>query len=86
MVQGLTLDAVGISEVYNLKEVDKHGERQMILGHLLSSLNSSAARPASSVWVGRSDGHYIFVWNSNKLVLQDYAFVSCGITEHSWRK
>ena len=82
MVQQLALDALGISEVYNLNEVDKHGERQMILRHLLSSLNNSAARPASSAWVGRSAGHYIFVWNSNKLEVKDYAFVSCGITEH----
>ena len=60
MVQELTLDAVGITEVYNLKEGDKHDERQIILRHLLSSLSSSAGRPASSAWVGRSDGHYIF--------------------------
>ena len=86
MVQELTLDAVGISEVYNLKDDDKHDERQIILRHLLSSLNSSAARPASSAWVGRSDGHYIFVWNSNKLVLKDYEFVSCGIKDHPWRR
>ena len=86
MVQELTLDAVGISEVYNLKDDDKHDERQVILRHLLSSLNSSAARPASSDWAGRSDGHYIFVWNSNQLVLKDYEFVSCGINEHSWRR
>ena len=76
MVQELTLDAVGISEVYNLKDDDKHDERQIILRHLLSSLNRSAARPASSAWVGRSDGHYIFVWNSSKLVLSDYEFLS----------
>ena len=69
MVQELNLDAVGTSEVYNLKDDDKHDERQIILRHLLLSLNSSAARPASSAWVGRSDGHYLFVWNSNKLVL-----------------
>ena len=54
--------------------------------HLLSSLNSSAARPALSAWVGRSDGHYLFVWNSNKLVLKNYEFVSCGIDEHPWRR
>ena len=65
MVQGLTLDAVGISEVYYLKDRDNYEDRQMILQHLLSSLNSSAARPASPPWVGRSDGHYIFVWNSS---------------------
>ena len=85
MVQELNLDAVGISEVYNLKDDHNHDERQKILRHLLSSLNSSAARPASSAWVGRSDGHYIFVWNSNKLVLKDYEFVSCGIKKHPWR-
>ena len=56
MVQELTLDAVGITEVYNLKEDDKHDERQIILRHLLSSLSSSPAQPA---WEGRSDGHYI---------------------------
>ena len=71
MVQEVTLDAVGISEVYNLKDDSKHDERQVILQHLVSSLNSSAARPASSAWAGRSDGHYIFVWNSNKLVFKD---------------
>ena len=86
MVQQVTLDAVGISEVYNLKDDGKHDERQVISRHLVSSLNSSAARPASSAWASRSDGHYIFVWNSNKLVLKDYEFVSCGIKEHSWRK
>ena len=82
MVQELTLDAVGISEVFNLKDDHKRDERQMIMRHLLSSLNSSPLL----AWVGRSDGHYIFVWNSNKLVLKDYAFVSCGIQEHSWRR
>ena len=86
MVQELILDAVGISEVYNLKDDDKHDERQIILGHPLSLLNSSAAQPASSAWLGRSDGHYIFVWNSNKLVRKDYEFLSCGIKEHPWRR
>ena len=75
MVQKLTLDAVGISEVYNLKDNDKRDERQIILQHLLSSLNSSAARPASSAWEGRSDGHYIFVWNSNRLVLKHLSLI-----------
>ena len=30
MVQGLALDAVGISEVYNLKEDDKRDERKVL--------------------------------------------------------
>ena len=58
MVQGLALDAVGISEVYNLKDDDKHDERQMILRHPLSSLNSSAARPAALVEQVEQPGHY----------------------------
>ena len=84
MVQDKCVDAVGISEVYNLKDGSFHQERQNIMQHLLSSLNSSAERPASSshaadnvshappAWAGRSDGHYIFLWNSSKLFLKDY--------------
>ena len=49
MVEELTLDAEGISEVYNLKDDEEHDKRQIILRHLLSSLNSSAARPALSL-------------------------------------
>ena len=41
MVQEVTLDAVGISEVYRLQDDDKHDERQVILRHLVSSLNLS---------------------------------------------
>ena len=46
MVQDKCVDAVGISEVYNLKDGSFHQERQNIMQHLLSSLNSSAERPA----------------------------------------
>ena len=44
MVQDLTLCAVGISEVFNLRDV--HAERTVILDHLVLRLNGSAARPA----------------------------------------
>ena len=92
MVHDKCVDAVGISEVFNLKD-DNRQQRQAIMQHVVSELNSSAARLATSVcssaampaWEGRSDGHYIFVWNSNRLLLKDYRYVSCGIKVHSWR-
>ena len=92
MVHDKCVDAVGISEVFNLKH-DMWQQRQDIMQHVVSKLNSSAARPATSVdssaarpaWTGRSDGHYIFVWNSSRLLLTDYEYVSCGIKEQTWR-
>ena len=85
MVQDKGPDAVGISEVFNLKQVslEERQERQDIMQYLLEQLNSSAALPA---WTGRSDGHYIFLWNSSKLDLIEYDYVSCGIPDHPWRK
>ena len=103
MVRDKRADALGISEVFNLKD-DHHEERQKIMEHLLSKLNSSAGQPATSVdssagqpatsvdssaaqpaWMGRTDGHYIFVWNSHRLRLISYQYISCGIEEHAWR-
>ena len=76
MVSDKGVDAVGISEVFNLRD-DHHEKRQNIMEQLLSKLNSSAGQPATSAdssaaqpaWMGRSDGHYIFVWNSHRLIL-----------------
>ena len=88
MVDALNLDAVGISEVFNLKDEHLASQRQSILHHLLESLNSSAGRPAcstlpwlaaSATWEGRCDGHYLFAWNVNKLILKHYDYISCGI-------
>ena len=85
MVHDKCVDAVGISEVFNLKD-DMWEERQVIMEHVVSKLNSSAARSAARpAWPGRSDGHYIFVWNSSRLLLMDYEYVSCGIQEQTWR-
>jgi len=75
-------DAVGISEVYNLREIEFAEERQIIMNHVLSKLNGSAEQP---VWTGKSDGHYIFLWNSEKLHLQMYEYISCQIPEAPWR-
>ena len=81
------VDAVGISEVFNLREENMSQERQAIMDHVLSKLNiinpSRAAQPA---WKGRCDGHYIFVWDSNRLVLELAEYVSCGIDADAWRK
>ena len=81
MVKAKALGAVGISEVFNLKDKTLHDERLVIMQYLLLQLNGSAAQPASSnatidflslaqhAWRGKCDGHYIFVWDSNKLDL-----------------
>ena len=92
MVPDLCVDAVGISEVFNLKDQGLQ-QRQDIMQHVVSKLNSRAARPATSAdssaaqpaWAGQSDGHYIFVWNTSKLLQTVYNYVSCGIKEQPWR-
>ena len=93
MVHSKCVDGVGISEVFNLKD-DLWQRRQDIMQHIVSKLNSNAVRPATSsdsssappLWTGRSDGHYIFIWNSSRLLLKVYDYISCGVTEHIWRK
>ena len=51
-----------------------------LLNHLKQG---SAKQPA---WDGRTDSHYIFLWNSNTLLLVKYARVSCGIKEEPTRE
>ena len=76
MVNSKCLDGVGIYEDFNLKD-DRRQQRQDIMQHLLSKINTSAARPATCLvsnaaqplWTGRSDGHYIFIWNSSRLTI-----------------
>ena len=69
------VDAIGISEVFHLRDDTMHQERQNNMQHLLATLNCSVAQPASSIhsadhlainsnaeppaWAGRSDGQYI---------------------------
>ena len=74
MVNSKCLDGVGICEDFNLKD-DRRQQRQDIMQHLLSKINTSAARPATCLvsnaaqplWTGRSEGHYIFIWNSSRI-------------------
>ena len=83
----------GICEVLNLRDDSYWQQRQDIMKHVVWKLNSRAEQPATSAdnsaqqpaWKGQSDGHYIFVWNSNRLVLTSYEYISCGIAEHPWR-
>ena len=83
----------GICEVLNLRDDSYWQQRQDIMKHVVWKLNSRAEQPATSAdnsaqqpaWKGQSDGHYIFAWNSNRLVLTSYEYISCGIAEHPWR-
>ena len=89
MVRNKSVDAVGIGglslalQVSDIQNVVKTSEMwSSVLLCVLSRLNRGAERPA---WKGRSDGHYIFVWNSQRLMLSIYNYVSCGIEEQPWR-
>ena len=90
MVHDKCVDAIGTSEVF--RKDDRWQQRQVIMEYVVSKLNSSAGRPASSegssaarpAWKGQCDGRYVFVWNSNKLFLTAYEYISCGITAHPW--
>ena len=70
------VDAIGISEVFGQRENFKDW-REAIMSELLAHLNQgSAEQPA---WDGRTDVHYIFIWDSTSLHLVDYEVVSCGV-------
>ena len=56
MVNSKCLDGVGICEDFNLKDTSA--------ARPATCLVSNAAQP---LWAGRSDGHYIFIWNSSRL-------------------
>ena len=83
IVSQKNVDAMGISEIFNQKQDHlKHGREDIII-ELLRELNQrSAEQPA---WKGKTDVHYIFLWNSSSLHLLDYQVVSCGIPEHPWK-
>ena len=97
MVRDKCVDAVGISEVFNHGTycTSHHGwqQRQFIMELIVFKLNSTPGQPASSedssnerpAWKAQSDGRYVFLWNSNRLVLTAYKYISCDIKEHPWR-
>ena len=87
MVYDKCVDAVGISVLFDPK-ADRWEQLRAIMDQALEKLNcklncklnSSSERRANSAdsnaeppaWKGQSDGHYIVVWNSQRLVLTAY--------------
>ena len=69
MVQHKCVDAVGISEVFNIRK-DLKERRLEIMDRLLVALNRSAVQPGSmvAVWTGRFDGHDIFFGTEENFV------------------
>ena len=87
------IDALGICEVFNIRNADRPEQidlRGEVMRYLLEVLNtktptgaaSSAGQPA---WEGKADGHYIFLWHSQRLSLEAYEYVSCGVLQQPWR-
>ena len=84
MVRDTCADAVGIggvSSALQAADVRSINYTDSML-RVLTQLNTSAEPPA---WEGLSDGHYIFVWKSERLVCTTYDYISCGIEEQPWR-
>ena len=75
MVHDKCIDAVGICEVAHRCQ-----RSRAIMDQVVWKLNSSSERRANSAdsnaeppaWKGQSDGHYVVVWNSQRLVLKAY--------------
>ena len=82
MVIAKGADAIGICEIFNLRDTHLAGEREIIMSHVLSKLNDSTQQP---VWAGKTDGHYMFLWNTKKLLLKVYKYISCEVQEQTWR-
>ena len=97
MVHHKLLDALGVSEVLSLRNDTLQPERLLIMQAIVEKLNSSAGLVASSAdgldssaersaWRGQADGHYIFLWNTKRIILQAYEYISCGVESEPWRK
>ena len=56
MVHRKGIHGLGLTEVHNLRDDILKEKREIIMQHLLATLNSSAARPPSST---HSDGHLV---------------------------
>ena len=82
MVHDKCVDAVGISVLFNPKD-DRWQQLQAIMEQVVWKLNSSSEWRANSAdgsaqrpaWKGESDGHYVVVWNSHRLVLKAYEVI-----------
>ena len=82
MVHDKCVDAVGISVLFNPKD-DRWQQLQAIMEQVVWKLNSSSEWRANSAdgsaqrpaWKGESDGHYVVVWNSHRLILKAYEVI-----------
>ena len=82
MVHDKCVDAVGISVLFNPKE-HRWPQLQAIMDQVVWKLNSNSEQRANSAdssaeppaWKGQSDGHYVVVWNSQRLVLKAYELI-----------
>ena len=82
MLHDKCVDAVGISVLFNPKD-DRWQQLQAIMDQVVWKLNSSSEQRANSAdssaeppaWKGQSDGHYVVIWNSQRLVLKAYSLV-----------
>ena len=82
MAHDKCVDAVGISVLFNPKD-GRWQQLQAIMDQVVWKLNSSSEQRANSAdssaeppaWKGQSDGHYVVVWNSQRLVLKAYSLV-----------
>jgi len=82
--QRKTVHAFGITEVFNIANDNERPRRQGIMKLILDELNVDSAAPP--VWIGKTDVHYIFVWNTDALTCLLYEVISCGIQEQPVRK
>ena len=79
-------DAIGLSEIFEVdypkgKLEEVNATRREILSELLARLNADA----SGGWLGRQDGHCMYISHrSLNLVLADY--ISLGVESQPWRK
>ena len=83
IVQSKAVHAVGISEVFSIKDDKLRERKENIMNEILAILNDGAAHPD---WTGRTDAHYIFLWMASLLKLGEYELIGCGIGEHGCRK
>ena len=87
LIHEKSIDALGLCEVYNLKEKDTEVPmgRGLIMKHILKKLNNRADQ-SDVKWEGKTDGHYIFLWDSKRITLTRYEYIDCGVKEHTWRQ
>ena len=75
------MDALGLSEIFSIKEAKTDSRREAIFQEILAALNQmaegSGAQPATSTaWLGRRDIHCMFVWKEDMNMLRSDLILS----------